>query len=536
MIRLFLHRSPVSIIMALTAYRLITIVVAVPATFANNWPAGTPSFPEYPGRNVVTLSGAWEFGFSSEYQPNVSTSLKGITFNRTEIVPGAWDAAWGTGIQYTRGVGVYRTQVTVPAGHPSVLHFAACSLFCRVYVDGKLLHNHTIGGFTAFWVTVPVSMTLGVRTLVVLTSNVFSSTLTPTQFENYDFYQYGGLIRPVCLHVLPRKGPSIQRVEVIPLAEEGAERPSGQVNLTLILRPPMPSFDDILASGSADKVAANGSTRQVRVQLSWDGKVTQTLNLSVDLNDRAFLPNVLVPDAQPWIPAGSVAASKAPAASLHVLTLRVANGARAAGMGPLADASGVDVSYVDAIRVRVGLRVIRASGREIRVNGETVKLRGFNRHDMYPQLGPSLSAAQYASDVSQLQSALHANFVRGAHYPQDARLLDLADERGLLVWNEALAWGNWADTLTAPAFLGAELASAHAMLDEAINHPSILLWGFFNEGQSDDPKATPAYAAMAAVFRGRDPSRLVTWANNRLQRDLGLAHADVLSFNYYPGW
>ena len=47
-----------------------------------------------------------------------------------------------------------------------------------------------------------------------------------------------------------------------------------------------------------------------------------------------------------------------------------------------------------------------------------------------------------------LLARLGVNYVRGAHYPQDARLLDLCDERGILVWEEALAWGNRVDVLT----------------------------------------------------------------------------------------
>ena len=119
---------------------------------------------------------------------------------------------------------------------------------------------------------------------------------------------------------------------------------------------------------------------------------------------------------------------------------------------------------------------------------------------------------------------------------RDIGLLDLCDERGVLVWEEALAWGNWAATLLDPSFMAAELTTAHAMVSEGYNHPSIVLWGFFNEGQSDNASACESYAKMAAAFRGRDPSRLVTWASNRKERDLCLRHADVVSFNSYPGW
>ena len=74
------------------------------------------------------------------------------------------------------------------------------------------------------------------------------------------------------------------------------------------------------------------------------------------------------------------------------------------------------------------------------------------------------------------------------------------------------------------------------MVARDVNHPSIILWGFFNEGQSDSAAAEPSYAAMASVFRNGDPTRLVTWADNRLDRSKMYHLADVISFNSYPGW
>merc|ERR1711865_1338183 len=100
-------------------------------------------------------------------------------------------------------------------------------------------------------------------------------------------------------------------------------------------------------------------------------------------------------------------------------------------------------------------------------------------------------------DLDIVQS-LNANFLRGSHYTQ--------------------------------------LETVDAMLDSSFNHPSIILWGFFNEGLSDDPATEDAYATMSAAFRARDSSRLLTWGTNRLDGDLSLKHADVISFNDYPGW
>ena len=44
-------------------------------------------------------------------------------FNSTQQVPSAWDAAYGTGLQYSRGTGFYRKTLTIDSGHPAMLNF-----------------------------------------------------------------------------------------------------------------------------------------------------------------------------------------------------------------------------------------------------------------------------------------------------------------------------------------------------------------------------------------------------------------------------
>ena len=375
-----------------------------PPTPANAWPHQPHTFPSVCGagavawRTVQVLEGNWEFAYKADYPTNESVSLDGISFNRTQAVPAAWDAAWGTGLQYARGVGVYRTRVAVTPNRPLALHFGACSLFCRVYIDGVLVHNHTLGGFTPFWVPLEPSAS-SERELIVLTSNTFSKELTPTQYENYDFYQYGGLLRAVCLHELPATGPSIDRVEVKPLATPESGVPSGEVNITVVLH----------AAGD----------QPVDLEFGWDCPSAAPCSKGFSrtyhpVNGSIFIPAVPVPEARIWQPVAHPIV--APSLALHNITVRVAS---------------------DALTVRFGLRTVSTSGRDILLNGKPMKLKGFNRHDMYPQLGPALPLSQYVADLDKLQLHLHGNFIRGAHYPQDSRFLDLCDERGVLVWNEA---------------------------------------------------------------------------------------------------
>ena len=93
-------------------------------------------YPEYPDRKTTDLTGEWDFGFSELY--NVTTGGEIDPYlNGSITVPKAWDAAEGP-LQYTRGVGFYRKQLNITAHHPSALHFEACSLWCRVLIDGEV--------------------------------------------------------------------------------------------------------------------------------------------------------------------------------------------------------------------------------------------------------------------------------------------------------------------------------------------------------------------------------------------------------------
>lgn len=53
----------------------------------------------------------------------------------------------------------------------------------------------------------------------------------------------------------------------------------------------------------------------------------------------------------------------------------------------------------------------------------------------------------------QLLLEMGANFVRGAHYAQDQRFLDLCDLHGLLVWEEVLGWQNTVADFQNPVFV-----------------------------------------------------------------------------------
>jgi beta-glucuronidase len=184
------------------------------------------------------------------------------------------------------------------------------------------------------------------------------------------------------------------------------------------------------------------------------------------------------------------------------------------------------------VKVRFGLRVVsRTPDGELRLNGRPLFLRGVNRHTAHPGSGPALTQSQLQRDVDLLKAA-GVNFVRGAHYPQDQTFLDFCDEHGILVWEETCCPDFKAHHFSS-SFVSSLLRGISAMTLTSANHPSVIIWGFLNEGASDRPEVCPAYTKAVQAFREREDGRLITWASNKYEGDvcIGDARPDVLSFN-----
>jgi beta-glucuronidase len=182
-----------------------------------------------------------------------------------------------------------------------------------------------------------------------------------------------------------------------------------------------------------------------------------------------------------------------------------------------------------------GLRTIKAEKGRILLNDEPIQLRGYNRHEWHPSGGPATSLQQMVADLQHLLS-LGCNFVRGAHYPQDQRFLDLCDQYGILVWEENLGWQQREGALTDPLYHRHHREALEAMIRTSFNHPSVIMWGFLNEAESDKPYSDTLFVESAELVRKLDGSRLLSFASDRPATDRHFSLVDVISINAYPGW
>ncbi|MHC4874685.1 MAG: glycoside hydrolase family 2 protein, partial [Planctomycetota bacterium] len=313
------------------------------------------------------------------------------------------------------------------------------------------------------------------RELVFAVNNTLSEKLSPLFYQYYDFYGYGGIYRSVELHQLAEC--SIERVRVKTVDAE-----KGMVKLEITFTGEVPA--------------------EQKLSIAFDKAGSTEYSLSVKNNQVEL--ELAVPDFKLWSPEKP---------DLHTVTVSIGG---------------------DDITERFGIRTVGVEKGQVTVNGKAVKLLGFCRHEAHPEFGPVQSDQLMVDDLQHLKK-LGANFIRGVHYPMDQRFLDLCDQMGFLIWEESMGWNNNSEQFQNKDFYQLQLQQTRQMIRNSSNHPSIILWGFLNEGNSEDT-TTDMYKDLSELIREEDPTRLVTYASNHPVSDLYWKYVDVISVNIYPGW
>ena len=469
-----------------TRMRLYSSLLSIAACAAQSgpWPNTVPHYPQYPTRRVTTLTGTWAYGVAPNKTDATAVTYDEISTPQTIAVPMSFDVA-PAGIKGLRGTVFYRSTHACTAGTSALARFYAVNFYARLFVDGVEVGNHTAGPYTPFAFVLPACKSGGTRELALVVNNEFNSTLSPTATGG-DFYFFSGLIRPVVCTELPNAAYFLDRIE--PVTVDVA---AGMIDVR------------VFVSGTAPST--------ITLALAFNGAPAgQPVAVPVT-NGFAFMHNVTVPGGKPW-------------------TL---------GQGNLYTLTVTDQTTNDALTVRSGLRVVGiAPGPPARltINGEIVKLKGFNRHHSWPDTGAAVTPAQEARDLEVLQG-VNANYVRGGHYPQSQSWLDLLDEAGIALWEEALGPGVSTPDIENPYFMANQIKAVTSMVTTSVAHPSVILHGYFNEGPSSDANACVGYKALADTIHSLvgPTQRLVTWASDKTTTDKCLEFADVVSFNNYPG-
>ncbi len=154
-------------------------------------------------------------------------------------------------------------------------------------------------------------------------------------------------------------------------------------------------------------------------------------------------------------------------------------------------------------RTRIGFRRIECKDRQFKVNGRAILVKGVNHHDHDDVTGKAVSRERMLQDIL-LMKQFNVNAVRTSHYPKDPAFLDLCDEYGLYVVDEANI-----ESHDFYSLICRETRYATAFLDRVMrmvvrdkNHPSVIFWALGNESGYG-----PNHDAAAGWVRAYDPDR-----------------------------
>lgn len=459
-----------------------------------------------PHTDRVPLDGTWRFQLVRGADGSPDGDWREID------VPGCWtmqdtgDVPIYTNVQMPFGTqpphvpddnptGIYERSVELPSswdGRRVVLHVGAAESVLIVGVNdtfvGLSKDSHLAAEFDVTHVVRPGSNTLRLR--VVKWSDA-------SFIEDQDHWWHGGITRSVFLYATDHvhladvrldaslsddlaTGTLRATVDVANISEPGWSVSVQVPSLAVSLEGAVPAGGEGLAALSADDWTALRES-QARPPRGPDA-VEETLARVLDIV-RAVTGRVRLEASDLDVDAWS---HESPVLYDAAVELRSPSG-----------------DVVERATYRVGFRRVEVVGRELLINGQPVLVRGVNRHDFDQHTGRVVSTDDMRADLVQMR-AFGFNAVRTSHYPNDPAFLDLCDEVGLYVFDEAdIESHAFHRTLCNDArYLSAWVDRVSRMVVRDKNHPCVIAWSLGNEsgyGTNHD--------AAAGWVRAYDPSR-----------------------------
>lgn len=398
-------------------------------------------------------------------------------------------------VPYYRGQGWYRTRLKIAnpfTNGRTLLHFDGAGQTSHLWIGTELIGTHK-GGYDefAFDITDAIERvgTGKEIPIAVCCDNSPDHDRVPSDLS--DFCLYGGLYRRIRLVYLPAVG--LERIHV-----RSQKSPEGTWHVSVNARMFNPSHISTLCKISVVITDAAGE------------EVGRTETESANWEHTSEIASLALSQPKLWSP-------EAP--HLYQCTVLLSN----------------ELGETELVE-RFGLRYYEfVENGPFLLNGKRVLLRGTQRHADHAGVAAAMSDELVQREMKLIRE-MGANFIRLAHYQQDRLVLDLCDELGIMVWEEA-PWcragvGNSAFQRNAKQML------AH-MIEQHFNHPSVILWGLGNEDDwpeeypSVDEKAIRAFMTeMRDLAHHLDPTRLTAFRRCEFARDI----PDVYSPSIWAGW
>lgn len=425
------------------AYTLLRTGLFLIALVVFNTAFATQIAPNKTADNTVSLNGNWKFKFipSSEigddkkfYSPEADVSgwanIK---------VPGHWElqgfAEPKYGKVYNDGTGLYKREFQAPAGwrgNPVYITFDGVLFGYTFWINGKLAGEFT-SSFNRKTFDISKLVKAGEKNDIAV--KVIKQP-KGWEFDIFDCWSISGIFRDVTLFSLP--ATHINDLVV--------KTSVGKTNAALSVSAVIEGKSSVNASVSASLIDPQGKI--VKTFTLQKGKIGMNSQIEYLAKQQEIESPLL------WT---------AETPNLYTLSISLKN-------------KNTEIQHYNQ---KIGIREITWNDGVLKLNGQAIKLRGVDHHDLSPVNGRAVTETEMRQDLKLIQEA-NINFIRTSHYPPSARLLELCDSLGLYVMDEVpFGWGE--DHLNDWSYFDNLKTRAETTIARDKNHPCVIVWSVGNE-------------------------------------------------------
>ena len=166
-------------------------------------------------------------------------------------------------------------------------------------------------------------------------------------------------------------------------------------------------------------------------------------------------------------------------------------------------------SEAETISDKIGFRSIQTKGQKIYLNNSEIQFKGIAMHSEPIGIpGPAFSKEHFQKLLLTAKD-LNINFIRAAHYPYTRHLAKVADQFGLMLWEEVPVYWNidWDNSNT----LNIAKNQITRLVQRDQNRASVVVWSVANETPLSSSRMKFLKALLAEI-EINDSSRLSTAA------------------------
>ena len=447
--------------------------------------AGTP----LSGEIRQSLPGVWQFRIDP-YQQGESYGWHSYSFSSvgwdSMPVPGNWDLS----NEYAnyKGKAWYRSRFPVRdlPGKRIILSFGETGNAYRVFLNGKLIADIDCGNFTEeFDITAFVRKGQPNQLAVEVDNSLTYGA----------YWGWGGIRRPVYLAY--REPVHFLRQAVTP--EVNLARNTAVIRTSVVIRNSLSTAATMVVE--QDIMYRNRSVARISREIRVPGKSDTLMRMETALDSA---------QVRLWH-------FDHPELYTSRISLRTGN------------------KTMYALENRFGIRRIEFSGHRFLLNGEPVRLAGYNWVADDRVTGSTLPAHRFREDIDLMKQA-GANMARLSHRPLPEDVMDYLDEKGMLVLAEYNIWSPYMNVRTPQG-----RTYATKFIQQQYNHPSIMGWSIGNENGilRDHPEVNAYTSGMIRFIKKElDSVRLVTYVSHTAdgQDNDPAQFCDVIMINKYGGY